>query len=199
MRAYQFPDYDTPIIRGKIVAVVGGGNAAMDSARTALRLGAKKVYIVYRRSENEMPVRREEYHHAKEEGVIFDFLSQPLELFSDDLGRVKAMRCIRNCLGEPDESGRCRPEPIEGSEYEFLVDTVIFAIGAAANPSVPKYTPKLECDRWGDVIVDSETLETSIPHVWAAGDLTGGEGTVIAAAGEGKQAARQIHSYLSSN
>jgi glutamate synthase (NADPH/NADH) small chain len=197
MRAYQFPQYDTPIIRGKIVAVIGGGNAAMDSARTALRLGAKKVYIVYRRSEKEMPVRLEEYHHAREEGITFDFLSQPVELLGDEQDRVKVMRCIRNCLGEPDESGRCRPEPIEGSEYEFPVDTVIFAIGAAANPSVPKYTPQLKCNKWGDVIVDSETLETSIPHVWAAGDLTGGEGTVIAAAGEGKQAARKIHEYLS--
>jgi glutamate synthase (NADPH/NADH) small chain len=196
MRAYQFPGYDTPIIHGKVVAVIGGGNAAMDSARTALRLGAKTVYIVYRRSENEMPVRREEYYHAKEEGVDFKFLTQPLELFGDDQGRVQVMRCIRNCLGEPDESGRCRPEAIEGSEFKFPVDTVIFAIGASANPSVPRCTPELECDKWGDVVVDPNTLETSIPHVWAAGDLTGGEGTVIAAAGEGKRAARNIHSYL---
>lgn len=196
MRAYQFPEYDTPIIRGKTVAVIGGGNAAMDSARTALRLGASKVYIVYRRSEKEMPVRREEYLHAQEEGVEFKFLTQPTELFGGDLDRVTRMRCIQNCLGEPDESGRCRPEPIEGSEFEFPVDTVIFAIGASANPSVPSCTPELECDRWGDVIVDPETLETSISHVWAAGDLTGGEGTVIAAAGEGKRAARNIHSYL---
>jgi len=196
MRAYLFPDYDTPIIRGKTVAVIGGGNAAMDSARTALRLGASMVYIVYRRSENEMPVRREEYHHAKEEGVEFKFLTQPIELLGDDQERVTTMRCIQNCLGEPDESGRCRPEPIEGSEYEFPVDTVIFAIGVSANPSVPSCTPGLECDRWGDVIVDPESLETSIPRVWAAGDLTGGEGTVIAAAGEGKRAARNIHEYL---
>lgn len=198
MCAYQFPEYDTPIIYGKTVAVIGGGNAAMDSARTALRLGAAKVYIVYRRSENEMPVRREEYHHAKEEGVEFQFLTQPIELFGDEQGRVTTMRCLRNCLGEPDESGRCRPEPIEGSEFEFSVDTVIFAIGVSANPSVPSCTPALECDRWGDVIVNPDSLETSIPHVWAAGDLTGGEGTVIAAAGEGKQAARNIHSYLES-
>ncbi len=197
MRAYQFPNYDTPIMRGKIVAVIGGGNAAMDSARTSLRLGANKVYVAYRRSENEMPVRREEYHHAKEEGVDFQFLTQPIELLGDNQGRVKAMRCIRQCLGEPDESGRCRPEPIEGSEFELSVDTVIFAIGAAANPSVPRCTPELECDKWGDVVVDSDTLKTSIPFVWAAGDLTGGEGTVIAAAGEGKRAARNIHAYLS--
>ncbi|MFX1575679.1 MAG: NADPH-dependent glutamate synthase [Promethearchaeota archaeon] len=196
MRAYQFPDYDTPIIHGKVVAVIGGGNAAMDSARTALRLGATKVYIVYRRSENEMPVRREEYYHAQEEGVDFQFLTQPIELIGDDQGRIKVMRCLRNCLGEPDESGRCRPEPIEGSEFEMSVDTVIFAIGASANPSVPSCTPGLDCDRWGDVIVDPETLETSIAHVWAAGDITGGEGTVIAAAGEGKRAARNIHQYL---
>ncbi|MFW9934166.1 MAG: NADPH-dependent glutamate synthase [Candidatus Thorarchaeota archaeon] len=196
MRAYQFPNYDTPIIHGKVVAVIGGGNAAMDSARTALRLGASKVYIVYRRSENEMPVRREEYYHAQEERVDFQFLTQPIELIGDDQGRIKVMRCLRNCLGEPDESGRCRPEPIEGSEFEMLVDTVIFAIGASANPSVPSCTPGLECDRWGDVIVDPETLETSIAHVWAAGDITGGEGTVIAAAGEGKRAARNIHQYL---
>ncbi len=196
MRAYQFPEFDTPIIRGKVVAVIGGGNAAMDSARTALRLGAKTVYIVYRRSENEMPVRREEYRHAQEEGVDFKFLTQPLELFGDNQGRVQVMRCIRNCLGEPDESGRCRPEAIVGSEFEFPVDTVIFAIGASANPSVPRCTPELECDKWGDVIVNPDTLETSIPHVWAAGDLTGGEGTVIAAAGEGKQAAKNIHKYL---
>jgi glutamate synthase (NADPH/NADH) small chain len=196
MRAYQFPDYDTPIIRGKNVAVIGGGNAAMDSARTALRLGAKNVYIVYRRSEKEMPVRKEEYHHAKEEGVIFEFLAQPVEVLDDGEGRVAGMRCCRNTLGEPDDSGRCRPIAIEGSEYEILVDIVIFAIGASANPSVPRCTPHLETDKWGDVCVDSNTLETSIPHVWAAGDLTGGEGTVIAAAGEGKRAARSIHSYL---
>ncbi|MFX1581774.1 MAG: NADPH-dependent glutamate synthase [Promethearchaeota archaeon] len=196
MRAYQFPVFDTPIIRGKVVAVIGGGNAAMDSARTALRLGATKVYIVYRRSENEMPVRREEYHHAQEEGVEFQFLTQPIELLGDEQGRVKVMKCLRNCLGEPDESGRCRPEPIEGSEFEISVDTVIFAIGASANPSVPSCTPGLECDRLGDVIVDPESLETSIAHVWAAGDITGGEGTVIAAAGEGKIAARNIHQYL---
>jgi glutamate synthase (NADPH/NADH) small chain len=196
MRAYQFPDYDTPIIHGKIVAVIGGGNAAMDSARTALRLGASKVHIVYRRSEKEMPVRREEYYHAKEEGVKFQFLTHPIALFGNEQGRIKAMQCLRNCLGEPDESGRCRPEPIEGSEFEMAVDTVIFAIGASANPSVPSCTPGLECDRWGDVIVDPETLETSISHVWAAGDITGGEGTVIAAAGEGKRAARNIHQYL---
>ncbi|MFX1564836.1 MAG: NADPH-dependent glutamate synthase [Promethearchaeota archaeon] len=196
MRAYQFPDFDTPIIRGKVVAVVGGGNAAMDSARTALRLGANNVYIVYRRSENEMPVRREEYHHAQEEGIEFQFLTQPIELLGDDQGRVKAMKCLRNCLGEPDESGRCRPEPIEGSEFVMATDTVIFAIGVSANPSVPSCTPGLECDRWGDVIVDPESLETSIAHVWAAGDITGGEGTVIAAAGEGKIAARNIHQYL---
>ncbi|MFW9831955.1 MAG: NADPH-dependent glutamate synthase [Candidatus Thorarchaeota archaeon] len=198
MRAYQFPEYDTPIIRGQTVAVIGGGNAAMDSARTALRLGADKVHIVYRRSEAEMPVRREEYHHAKEEGVEFQFLTQPIELFGDEHGHVKIIRCLRNCLGEPDESGRCRPEPIEGSEFEFSVDTVIFAIGASANPSVPSCTPELECDRWGDVVVDPESLKTSIPNVWAAGDLTGGEGTVIAAAGEGKLAARNIHKYLES-
>jgi len=196
MRAYQFPEYDTPIIRGKVVAVIGGGNAAMDSARTALRLGASKVHVVYRRSENEMPVRREEYYHAQEEGVEFQFLTQPIELFAGDHDRVTSMRCLRNCLGEPDESGRCRPEPIEGSEFDMSVDTVIFAIGASANPSVPSCTPGLECDRWGDVIVDSESLETSIVHVWAAGDITGGEGTVIAAAGEGKRAARNIHEYL---
>ncbi|MFX1318010.1 MAG: NADPH-dependent glutamate synthase [Promethearchaeota archaeon] len=196
MRAYQFPEFDTPIIHGKVVAVIGGGNAAMDSARTALRLGASKVTIVYRRSENEMPVRQEEYHHAKEEGVKFQFLTQPIEIHGDDQGHIKAMTCLRNCLGEPDESGRCAPEPIEGSEFEMAIDTVIFAIGASANPSVPRCTPGLECDRWGDVIVDPESLETSIPHVWAAGDITGGEGTVIAAAGEGKIAARNIHQYL---
>ncbi len=198
MRAYQFPEYDTPIIRGKNVAVIGGGNAAMDSARTALRLGAKNVYVVYRRSEKEMPVRKEEYHHAKDEGVIFEFLAQPVEVLDDGEGHVAGIRCCRNTLGEPDDSGRCRPIAIEGSEYEILVDTVIFAIGASANPSVPRCTPQLETDKWGDVCVDPNTLETSIPRVWAAGDLTGGEGTVIAAAGEGKRAARNIHNYLQS-
>lgn len=197
MRAYQFPEYDTPIIRGTAVAVIGGGNAAMDSARTALRLGAKKVTVVYRRGENEMPVRMEEYHHAKEEGVQFEFLAHPVELLGDAQGRVVAMRCIRNRLGEPDESGRRRPEPIPGSEFEMPVDTAIFAIGAAANPSVPRCTPDLKVDKAGDVTVDATTLETCIPHVWAAGDIKGGEGTVIAAAGEGKRAARSIHAYLS--
>ena len=198
MRAYLFPEYDTPIIRGRRVAVIGGGNAAMDSARTALRLGAETVTVVYRRSEAEMPVRREEYHHARAEGVQFEFLAQPVALLGDEQGRLTAMRCLRMKLGEPDESGRRRPIPIPGSEFEFPVDTVIFAIGASANPSVPKATPQLKVDKWGDVIVDPETLETSIPHVWAAGDITGGEGTVIAAAGEGKKAARQIHAYLTS-
>jgi glutamate synthase (NADPH/NADH) small chain len=197
MRAYQFPEYDTPIIRGSAVAVIGGGNAAMDSARTALRLGAKKVTVVYRRGENEMPVRMEEYHHAREEGVQFEFLAHPVELLADAQGRVVGMRCMRNCLGEPDESGRRRPEPIPGSEFEMPVDTVIFAIGAAANPSVPRCTPDLKVDKGGDVTVDPDTLETCIAHVWAAGDIKGGEGTVIAAAGEGKRAARSVHTYLS--
>jgi glutamate synthase (NADPH/NADH) small chain len=196
MRAYQFPQYDTPIMRGRTIAVIGGGNAAMDSARTALRLGAKTVIIAYRRSENEMPVRREEYHHAKLEGVKFQFLSQPVEILGEN-GHVVGMRCIRMELGEPDESGRRRPKPVPGSEYEFAADTIVFAIGASANPSVPKCTPELKVDKWGDVFVNPETLETSIPHVWAAGDITGGEGTVIAAAGEGKRAARNIHHYLS--
>ncbi|MFX1561814.1 MAG: NADPH-dependent glutamate synthase [Promethearchaeota archaeon] len=196
MRAYQFPEYDTPIMKGSTVAVIGGGNAAMDSARTSLRLGAKKVLVAYRRSENEMPVRQEEYHHAKLEGVQFQFLSQPVEILGEQ-GHVVGMKCIRMELGEPDESGRRRPRPVPGSEYDFPTDTIIFAIGAAANPSVPKCTPELKVDQWGDVCVDSETLETSIPHVWAAGDITGGEGTVISAAGEGKRAARNIHSYLS--
>lgn len=197
MRAYQFPEYDTPIMKGRTIAVIGGGNAAMDSARTALRLGAKKVFIVYRRSEKELPVRREEYHHAKLEGVKFQFLTQPIEILGSK-GHVVGMRCIRMKLGEPDESGRRRPKPVPDSEYEFSVDTVVFAIGASANPSVPKSTPELKVDKWGDVCVDSETLETSILHVWAAGDITGGEGTVIAAAGEGKRAARNIHTFLSS-
>lgn len=196
MRAYQFPEYDTPIIRGSAVAVIGGGNAAMDSARTALRLGAKKVAVVYRRGENEMPVRMEEYHHAKEEGVQFEFLAHPVQLLGDAQGRVVGMRCMRNRLGEPDEGGRRRPEPIPGSEFEMPVDTVIFAIGAAANPSVPRCTPDLKVDKSGDVTVDPNTLETCIPHVWAAGDIKGGEGTVIAAAGEGKRAARSVHTYL---
>ncbi len=198
MRAYKFPEYDTPIIKGKSIIVIGGGNAAMDSARTALRLGADSVTIAYRRTEAEMPVRREELHHAKEEGVKFQILTQPVEVLGNDDGWVAGIRCIRMELGEPDESGRRSPQPVPDSDFEIPADTIIFAIGAFANPSVPKCTPTLAVDRWSCVVVNPETLESTIPHVYAAGDISGGEGTVIFAAGEGKRAARYIHAYLES-
>lgn len=196
MKAYDFPNSNTPIKRGKKVAVVGGGNVAMDAARSALRLGADEVHIVYRRSEAEMPARLEEIHHAKEEGIIFDVLTNPIEVLGED-GWVKGLKCIRMKLGEPDESGRRRPVPIEGSEFVMDVDTVIMAIGTSPNPLIASTTPGLAVQKWGGIIVDEETCATSKDRVYAGGDAVTGAATVILAMGAGKKAAKAIHERLS--
>jgi len=196
MKAYDFPEYDTPIFSGKNVAVLGGGNTAMDAVRTALRLGAENAYIVYRRSRNEMPARKDEIHHAEEEGVQFHFLTTPVKYHGNADGWVTSMECIRMKLGEPDASGRRRPVPIEGSNYIMEVDTVVVAIGNSSNPLVPQTTPGLEVNKWGNIIADPETGRTSREGVWAGGDIVTGGATVILAAGAGKKAARDIHRYL---
>ena len=196
MKAYRFPEYDTPIARGKNVAVLGAGNVTMDSARTALRLGAEKVTVVYRRTEVEMPARAEEVHHAKEEGVEFKLLTNPVEYIGDENGWVKGMKCIRMELGEPDESGRRRPVPIEGSEFVIDVDMVVVAIGTNANPVIPVTTPGLETNKWGYIVADEETGKTSREGVYAGGDIVTGSATVILAMGAAKKAARAIDEYL---
>lgn len=197
MKAYLFPDWDTPIKVGKKTAVIGGGNVAMDAARTALRLGAEESWIVYRRSREELPARAEEVEHAEEEGVKFAFLTSPVEIFADENGWVKGMKCIKYELGEPDESGRRRPVPIEGSEYTMDVDTVVIAIGQGPNPLVPRTTKGLELTRKGTIVADPETGATSKPGVFAGGDVVTGAATVILAMGAGRKAANAIHEYLS--
>lgn len=198
MKAYRFPEYDTPIKVGKNVAVVGGGNVAMDAARSAKRLGAENVYIIYRRSEKEMPARLEEIHHAKEEGIIFKLLTNPTRIIGTEDGWVKGIECIRMELGEPDSSGRRRPIPVNGSEHIIDVETVIIAIGQSPNPLIKSTTPDLETHKWGGIIVDEETGATSIEGVYAGGDAVTGAATVILAMGAGKKAAAAIHEYLSS-
>ncbi|MCD4830917.1 MAG: NADPH-dependent glutamate synthase [Anaerohalosphaeraceae bacterium] len=196
MRAYDFgKGADTPIAQSKRVAVFGGGNVAMDSARTAVRLGAEKVYLVYRRSEKEMPARVEEVHHAKEEGVEFLLLQNPKRILGDDDGRVRAVECLKYELGEPDDSGRRRPVPIQGSEFEIEVDTAIVAIGNGCNPLIGQTTPDLEMNKWGNIIVD-EKCKTSIEGVYAGGDIVLGAATVILAMGQGRTAAAAINEYL---
>jgi len=197
MRAYEFPCCDTPIAASERVAVIGGGNVAMDVARTAVRLGAKEVYLIYRRSEAEMPARLEEIHHAKEEGVIFKLLHTPVRYIGDEQGRVRQVECIRMELGEPDASGRRRPVPIEGSEYTIDVDTVVVAIGNGPNPLVPKTTKGLEIDpRRGTIKTNLETMRTSRRGVFAGGDIAVGAATVILAMGHGRKAARSIDHFL---
>ncbi|HHW42483.1 NADPH-dependent glutamate synthase [Desulfofundulus thermobenzoicus] len=196
MKAYLFPDWDTPIKVGRKVAVLGGGNVAMDAARTALRLGAEESWIVYRRSEKELPARHEEVENAKEEGVKFAFLTSPTQIFADDNGWVKGMECLRYELGEPDDSGRRRPVPIPGSEFTMDVDTVVVAIGQTPNPLVPRTTRGLELGRKGNIVADPETGATSKPGVYAGGDVVTGAATVILAMGAGRIAARSIHDYL---
>ena len=195
MKAYR-PDYDTPIIRPKNVAVVGGGNVAMDAARTSLRLGAEKVHIVYRRAEEQMPARKEEIHHAKEEGVEFNLLCNPVAVRGDETGRVKAIECVRMELGEPDASGRRRPVPIEGSNFELPADCVVIAIGNSPNPLIRSTTEGLEANRRGCIVVDEKTMQTSREGVYAAGDAVSGAATVILAMGGGKDAARSIDRYI---
>jgi glutamate synthase (NADPH/NADH) small chain len=179
-------------MHGKKVVAVGGGNVAMDSARTALRLGATHSIVVYRRSEAEMPARDAEIHHAKEEGIEFHLLCNPTEILTDDKGFVKAIRCIKMQLGEPDESGRRRPIPIEGSEFVIDCDVVINAIGNKPNPLIPHTTPDIETTKWGTIVADEKDGRTSKKHVYAGGDIVTGAATVILAMGAGKIAARSI-------
>ena len=196
MRAYDFPNSDTPVRCGKRVAVVGGGNVAMDAARCALRLGAEEVSIVYRRSQAEMPARQEEIHHAAEEGVRFCMLTNPVRILGDADGAVQGMECVSMELGEPDASGRRRPVPKAGSEHVLDVDTVIIAIGNSPNPLIRNTTPGLETTRRGGIVVQEETMETSRENVYAGGDAVTGAATVILAMGAGKAAARAIHEKL---
>ncbi len=199
MKAYKFPEYDTPIALGKNVAVIGAGNVAMDAARTALRLGADTVKIVYRRSRAEMPARAEEIHHAEEEGVQFELLTNPVRFIGNEEGWVTGMECIRMELGEPDESGRRRPIPIEGSNFTMECDTVIVALGTRANPLIPSTTPDLKLNKWGYIEADPETGATSKEGVYAGGDIVTGSATVILAMGAGRKAANAIHEYIMGN
>ena len=194
MKAFE-EGYETPISHGKKVVVVGGGNVAMDAARTALRLGAE-VHIVYRRGEEELPARKEEVHHAKEEGIIFKFLNNPAAIKADENGWVSSMEVIKQELGEPDASGRRSPQPIEGSNYDLDVDTVIIAIGQSPNPLIRHTTPGLDTQKWGGIIVNEETMETSKDGVYAGGDTVTGAATVILAMGAGKKAAAAIDQKL---
>ena len=210
MKGYRFPEYDTPVKVGRKVAVVGAGNVAMDAARSSLRLQTLQanrpglsaeeqpgeVHIVYRRSRDEVPARAEEFHHAVEEGVICDFLTNPVAILGDEQGRVRAIRCMRMALGEPDASGRRSPVPIEGSEFEMAMDTVIFALGTSPNPIVFNQAAGLERTKHGTVVADEATGRTKKPGVWAGGDVVTGAATVISAMGAGKRAAADIHAFL---
>ncbi|MBP3336015.1 MAG: NADPH-dependent glutamate synthase [Ruminiclostridium sp.] len=198
MKAY-LEDYDTPIIKSKSVAVVGGGNVAMDAARCAKRLGAENVYIVYRRGMEEMPARKEEVHHAMEEGIIFKNLNNPVKILGDENGRVRAMECIEMELGEPDASGRRKPIAKEGSNFELPVDTVIMSIGTSPNPLIRSTTPGLDTNKRGCLVVNEDTMQTTREGVYAGGDAVTGAATVILAMGAGKQAAKSIDEYLSKN
>ena len=196
MKAYLFPEYDTPVKVGRRVAVIGAGNVAMDASRVALRLGAEEVHIVYRRSREEAPARAEELENAVEEGIIFDWLTNPVEVLGNDKGWVRGMRCVRMELGEPDASGRRRPIPIPGSEFEMEVDTVIMALGTRPNPMVFTHAVGLERSRHGTVVANEETGRTKLERVWAGGDIVTGAATVISAMGAGKRAAADIDRYL---
>jgi glutamate synthase (NADPH/NADH) small chain len=196
MKAYLFPDYDTPIRLGKKVAVIGGGNVAMDSARSALRLGAEEVWIVYRRSKEELPARHEEVENAEEEGIKFKFLTNPTRFLGDESGWVTGIECIKMRLGEPDESGRRRPLPIEGSEFIMDIDTAVIAIGQTPNPLIQRTTKGLETTRYGTIVAKEESGETTKAGVYAGGDVVSGAATVISAMGAGKRAARSINEYL---
>jgi len=195
MKAYKFPEYDTPIKKGKRVAVVGGGNVAMDAARSALRLGADEVHVVYRRSREEMPARLEEVENAMEEGVIFDFLTNPTRFLGDDRGMVRSMEVVDMELGEPDASGRRSPRTKKGSEHMVEVDTVVIAVGTVPNPLIASSTPELKTTKWGTLVVD-ERCRTTMQGVWAGGDITSGGATVISAMGAGKIAAADMDAWL---
>ena len=196
MKAYRFPEYDTPINIGQKVAVIGGGNVAMDAARCSLRLGAEEVHIIYRRGMTELPARHEEVENAEEEGIIFTLLNNPTKFHSDGRGNVKEIELIRMELGEPDDSGRRRPRPIPGSEWRLPIDTVVIAIGQSPNPIIQQTTEGLETTRWGTIITDEETMLTTIEGVYAGGDVVSGAATVISAMGAGKKAAASINEYL---
>ena len=196
MKAYLFPEYDTPIKKSQRVAVIGGGNVAMDSARCALRLGAKEVYIIYRRSRDELPARAEEVENAEEEGIVFKFLTNPKRFIGNDEGWVTSMECYEMELGEPDESGRRRPVVKEGSEFTIDVDTVVIALGTTPNPLIASTTEGLETTKKGTVVADQESGKTVKDRVWAGGDIVTGAATVISAMGAGKRAAAAIDAYL---
>jgi glutamate synthase (NADPH) small chain len=196
MKAYQFPETDTPVKVGKRVAVIGGGNVAMDAARCAKRLGAEEVYIVYRRSEEEMPARLEEVHHAEEEGIIFKMLTNPTQIIGTEDGWIKALACVEMTLTEPDESGRRRPVEKPGSEHQFEVETVVVAIGQSPNPLIKATTTGLDTHAWGGIIVEEETGASSLAGVYAGGDAVTGSATVILAMGAGKKSAQAIDAYL---
>jgi len=196
MKAYRFPEYDTPIARGDSIAVIGGGNVAMDSARMALRLGSKKVNLIYRRSRVEMPARVEEVHHAEEEGVVFHLLTNPVRFIGDEMGRLRAVECVRMELGEPDESGRRRPVVVKGSEFSIDAEVAVVAIGNGPNPLIPRTTPGLELNKRGNIVADEESMKTSRRGVFAGGDIVTGAATVILAMGAGRKAALAIDKYL---
>jgi len=196
MEAYKFPNVDTPVVVGKGVAVIGAGNTAMDAVRTAKRLGSEHAMIVYRRTEKEAPARVEELHHAMEEGIEFWWLTAPVKIFGDENGWVKSMECIKMELGPPDESGRRRPVEIKGSNFVMDVDMVICALGTSSNPIVAQTTPGLKTNKWGYIETDEETMMTSIPGVFAGGDIVTGAATVISAMGAGRKAASGILKYL---
>ncbi len=196
MKAYLFPEYDTPVIKGRNVITLGAGNVAMDSARTALRLGAETSRIVYRRSMAEVPARAAEVHHAEEEGVEFFFLTSPVKFSGDENGRLTGMTGLKMELGEPDASGRRRPVPIEGSEFDLDCDLAIIAVGAGPNPLLTQSTEGLKLNKWGYIVADEENGKTTKKGVWAGGDIVTGSATVILAMGAGRQAADSIHQYL---
>jgi glutamate synthase (NADPH) small chain len=196
MNAYQHPQSDTPSGMGKRVAVIGAGNTAMDACRVSIRMGAEEVYCVYRRTKNEAPARAEEVHHAEEEGVKFNWLTAPVRILGDERGWVKGMECIRMELGEPDASGRARPVPVKGSEFVFEVDTIVYAIGTSANPILAQTTPGLNLNKRGYIDANPETQMTSIPGVFAGGDIVTGGATVILAMGAGRKAARAMLQHM---
>ena len=201
MKAYRFPEFDTPVFdcKDKNVAVFGGGNTAMDAVRTSKRLGAKNAYIIYRRSEVEMPARIEEVHHAKEEGIEFILLSNPVEFIGDQNGWLKGVKLQKMELAEPDASGRRRPVPIKDSEYVLDIDMAVIAIGNGSNPIIQKTTPDLNFNKWGNILVDEATMKTSKEGVFAGGDIVTGGATVILAMGAGRKAANAINEYLTSS
>ncbi len=196
MRGYQFPDFDTPVKRGGRVAVFGGGNVAMDAARTALRIGAAEVILIYRRSLSELPARREEVHHAQEEGVRFELCTNPVRILGDDQGQVQSVQCVRMDLCELDESGRRSPKPIEGSDFTIPVDAAIVALGTEANPLIAQSAKNLQVNKRMYIIADEESGRTSIEGVYAGGDIVTGSATVISAMGAGRKAAKAMHEYL---